>query len=121
VEVRTTSTSRRSIFAKELALIKRAAGDEAYWAAVITSNMQLQLQIHLSDGQTEATTWSFADTQRIADKLEKEIYGSTSNEQKWCKEELSIRLIEFKDWWEIMGIQALRTTNKISPYVLDIQ
>jgi hypothetical protein len=38
------------------------------------------------------------------------IYGNTSNEQEQFKIKFPIRLIEFEDWWETIGIQALRKT-----------
>jgi len=59
----------------------------------MTADKRLEFRICLSDDETEATTWSFADTERVANQLEKEIYGITSNEQKWFKKEFSIRLI----------------------------
>jgi hypothetical protein len=39
-----------------------AAKNKAYMAANITANKRQQVQIRLSDAETEATTWSFADT-----------------------------------------------------------
>jgi len=74
----------------------------------MTADKQLQLRLRLSDAETESTTWSLADTERISIQLEREIYGITSNEQKGFKTEFSIRLIEFEAWWETIGIQALR-------------
>jgi hypothetical protein len=88
--------------------MKPAAEDEAYGAANMTADKRLQFQIRLSDAETEATTWSLADTERVTNQLEREIYGITSNEQKRFKTEFSIRLIEFEAWWETIGIQALR-------------
>jgi hypothetical protein len=95
-EVVTMSTGPRSKFAKELALMKSAAEDEAYRAANMTANKQPQFPIPISNGETEATTWLMADTERVTDQLEREIYGITSNEHKRCKHELSICLIEFE-------------------------
>jgi len=109
-EVRTKVTSPRSNFAKELALKKTATEDEAYGVANMTANKRLQFRIHLSDAETEATTWSLADTERITNQVEREIYGITSNEQNRFKTEFSICLIEFEAWWETIGFQALRKT-----------
>jgi len=106
-EVRNKATGPRSKFAKDLALIKAAAEDEAYGAANMTANKRLQFQIHLSAAETEATTWSLADMERVTNQLEREIYFITSNEQKRFKTEFSICLIEFEAWWETMRIQAL--------------
>jgi len=109
-EVGTKGTGPRSKFAKQLALLKTAADDEVYGAANKTADKRLQFQIHLSDAETDATTWSLADTERVTNELEREIYGITSNEQKRFKKEFSIRMIEFEAWWETIDIQALRKT-----------
>ena len=109
-EVGTKGTGPRSKFAKQLALMKTAAEDEVYGAANMTADKRLQFQIRLSDAETDATTWSLADTERVTNQLEREIYGITSNEQKRFKKEFSIRMIEFEAWWETLGIQALRKT-----------
>jgi len=61
-EVRTKATGPRSIFAKQLALMKTAAEDEAYGAGNMSADMRLQFQIRLSDPGAEATTWCLADT-----------------------------------------------------------
>jgi hypothetical protein len=98
-EVGTKATSPRSNFAKDLALMKAAAEDKAYGAANMTADKQLQFPIPLSDAETDATTWSLADTKRITIQVERAIYGITSNEQKWFKNKFSIRLIEFEAWW----------------------
>jgi hypothetical protein len=109
-EVGTKGTGPRSKFAKQLALMKTAAEDEVYGAANMTADKRLQFQICLSDAETDATTWSLADTERVTNQLEREIYGITSNEQKRFKKEFSIPMIEFEAWWETIGIQALRKT-----------
>jgi hypothetical protein len=101
-------TSPRSKFAKELALMNAAAKDKAYGATNMTADNRLQFQIRLSYAETETATWSSADTERVTNKLEREIYDITSIEQKRFKTEFSIRLIEFEYWWETIGIQALR-------------
>jgi len=109
-EVGTKAIGPRSKFAKQLALKKTAAEDEANGAANMTANKRLQFQIRLSDAETEATTWSLAGMERVTNQLEREIYGITLNEQKWFKTEFSIRMIEFESWLETIGIQALRKT-----------
>ena len=45
--------------------MKTAAEDEAYRAANMTTYKRLQFHNRLSDGGTEATTWSLADTERV--------------------------------------------------------
>jgi len=64
-EVRTKATGLRCKFAKDLALLKAAAEDEAYGAANMTADKRLQFQICQSDAETEATTWSLADMERV--------------------------------------------------------
>ena len=76
-EVGTKATGPRSKFSKELALKTIAAEDEAYGAANMTTEKRLQFQIRLSDAETEATTWSLADIQRVTNQLERVIYGIT--------------------------------------------
>ena len=97
-------------FSKELALKKTAAEDEAYGVANMTADKQLQFLICLSDAETEAMTWSLADTECVTNQLKRETYSITSNEQNRFKTEFSIHLIEFEAWWETIGIQALRET-----------
>jgi len=109
-EVGTKATDPRSIFAKELALRKAAAEDEAYGAANMTADKRLQFQNRLSDAETKATSWSLADSERVTNQLEREIYGITSNEQMRFKKEFSLHWIEFEAWWETISIQALRKT-----------
>jgi len=107
-EVGTEALAPRSKLAEDLALMKAATEDEAYGAANMTADKQLQFQIRLSDAEAEATTWSFANTEQVTNQLEREIYGITWNEQKRFKMEFSIRLIEFEAWWQTIGIQAVR-------------
>jgi hypothetical protein len=95
-EVGTKATGPRCNFAKELALKITAAEDEASGAANITADKRLQFQLRVSDAETDATTWTFADTEHVAIQLEREIYGITSNEQKRFRTEISIPLIEFE-------------------------
>ena len=108
-EVKTKATGPGSNFSKELALKTTAVEDEAYRVANMTADKRLQFQLHIHDAETEALTWSVADTERVTIQLEREIYGITSNEQKRFKTEFSIRLIEFEPWWETFVIQALQT------------
>ena len=72
-EVGTKVTSPRSKFAKDLALMKAAAEDEAYGAANMTADKRLHFQIRLSDAETEATTWNLAATERVTIQLERKI------------------------------------------------
>jgi len=106
------TTGPRSTFTKQLALMKTAAKDEAYGVANMTTDRQLQFLNHLSNTDTETTTWSLADTEHVTVQLEREMYGITSNEQKRFKKEFSIRLIEFEACWEIISIEALWKTIK---------
>jgi hypothetical protein len=109
-EVGTKATGPRSTFAKKLAQMKTAAEEEVYGAVNMTADKREEFQVRLSDAETEATTWSIADTDRIVSQLEREIYGITSNEQMRFKKEFSIRLIEFEAWWQAIGVQELRKT-----------
>ena len=76
----------------------------------MTADKHVGFQVHLSDAETEATTWSIADMDCIANQLEREIYRITWNEQTRSKKELSIRLIECEAWWKEIGIQEQRKT-----------
>jgi len=109
-EVGTKATGPRSTFAKTLAQMKTAAEEEVYGAANITADKRVEFQVRQSDAETEATSWSIADTDPIGNQLEKEIYSITSKDQMSSKKELSIRLIEFEVWWKAIGVQELRKT-----------
>jgi len=109
-EVGTKASGPRSTFTAELALRIAAAEDKAYGAANMTADKWLRLQICLADAETEVTTWSLADTERVTNQLERQIYGITSNEEKQFKKEFSIRLMELEAWWETFRIQALWNT-----------
>jgi hypothetical protein len=76
----------------------------------MTADQRLQFQICLSVPETDTTTWSLADTERVTNQLEREIYVITSNEQKRFRTEFSIHLIEFEAWWETISIQVLWKT-----------
>jgi hypothetical protein len=80
-EVGTKATGPRSTFAKKLAQMKTAAKQEVYGAVNMTADKREEFQVCLSDTETEATTWSITDTDRIVRQLEREMYGITSNEQ----------------------------------------
>jgi hypothetical protein len=45
--------------------------------ANITTDKRLQVPIGLSDAETEATTWSLADTEQVTNQLGREIHGIT--------------------------------------------
>ena len=92
----TNATGPRTIFTKQLALMKTAAEVEAHRVANMTANKWLQFQNRLSAAETEATTRCLADMEGITIQLERENYGITSNEQKRFKKEFFIRMIEFE-------------------------
>jgi len=109
-EVGTNATGPRSTFTKTLAQMNAAAEEEGYGAANMTADKRVEFQVCLSDAETEATTLSIADTDRIANHLEGAIYGVTSNKQMRFKTEFSIRLIEFEACSQAIGIQELQET-----------
>jgi len=109
-QVATKAAGLRRIFAKILAQTKTAAEHEGYGVANMTADNRVAFQVHLTDDQTKATTWSIADTDRVANQLEWEIYGITSNGQMRFKKELSIRMIAFGSWWKAIGVQELAKT-----------
>ena len=76
----------------------------------MTADEGVQSQICLSDAEIEATTWSNADTDRVVNQLEREIYSITSREQMRFTKEYSIRLVDFKPWLQAIGMQELRKT-----------
>jgi len=120
-EVGTKATGHRCKFAKELALNKTAAEDEAHGAANKTADERLQFQGCLSDAEAEALTWNLADMERVSTQLPREINGITSNEQKRFKTEFSIRLIVFEDWRGTIGIQVVGKPLNSTWYISDIQ
>jgi len=111
-EVGTKATCPRSIFAKKLAQMKTAAEEEVYGAVNMTADKPVEFQTRPSDAETEATTLSIADIDHIVSKLEREIYGITSNEQRRFKHGLSICLIESEAWGQAIGVQEFRKTIK---------
>ena len=76
----------------------------------MTADKHVKFQVHPSDGETEATTWSIADMDRITNELKREIHGITSNEKKWFNKELSICLIKFEAWWMALCVLEIQTT-----------
>ena len=90
--------------------MQTAAEEEVYGVANMTANMSVEFHVCLSDAETEATTWSIADTDPVWNQLEREIHGVTSNRHMLFKLELSIRLIVFDAWWKAIGIQELSRT-----------
>jgi len=76
----------------------------------MSTDKRLGFHIHLSDAETEAKTWSWADSECVTNQLEREIYGITSNEQMRFKREFSPCWTKFEAWWETIGIQALQKT-----------
>jgi len=111
-DVGTKATGPRSIFAKKLAEMKTTAEEEAYRAVNMTANKSVQFQVCQSDAEIEATTGSIADTNRVVNQLEREIYGITSNDQMQSTKEFSIRLVKFEAWWQAIGVQELRKPIK---------
>jgi len=120
-EVGTQAIDPRSIFAKEHALMKTTTDDEAYGVANMTTDKWQQVQIHVCDLETVATTWSLAGTERVTNQLEWEINSITSNEYNIFNQECSICSIEFEAWWETIGIR--RSTKPFNNvwYIPDIQ
>jgi len=76
----------------------------------MSADKRVDFRVHLCDAETEATTWSITDTDRVANRLKREIYGIASNEQMRFMKELSICMIEFEAWWKAIGSQEIRKT-----------
>ena len=114
-KVETKGTAPRSTFPKKLVQMKTAAKEEVYGEANMTTNQCMDFQVRLSNAENEAAIWSIADMDRIANQLEREIYGITSNEEMHFKKQLSIRLIKFEDSWKAIGIQELRKAIEQHP------
>jgi hypothetical protein len=72
------------------------AEEEVYGAVDMPADKHAEFQVHLSNAETEATTWSIPHTDRIVSQLDRAIYGITSNEEMRFKKEFSIHLIEFE-------------------------
>jgi len=65
----------------------------------MTANKGVEFQGCLSYAETEATTWSIAYTDCIANQLQRDIYGITSKDQIQFKKKFSIPWVEFEAWW----------------------
>jgi len=59
--------------AKKLAQLKTTAEEEVYGAVNTTADKRVGFQVCLFDAQTEATTWSIDDTDRIVSQRGREI------------------------------------------------
>jgi len=94
--------------------MKTAADEQVYVAVKMTTKKGVEFQVRLFDAETEATTWSIADTDCIVSQLERETHDITTNEQIRFIKELSIHLIQFKAWWQAIGTQELRKTSERS-------
>jgi len=64
----------------------------------MSADKHVWFPVRLFDSETDATTWSITDMHQVANQLEREIYGITSNELMRFKKELSISVIEFEAW-----------------------
>jgi len=90
--------------------MKIAAEKEVYGTANMTAAKIVEIQVGLSDAQTETTTWSIAVTDWVANQLQRVIHGVTSDEQIWFNKKLFTSWIECKAGWMAIGIQELRKT-----------
>jgi hypothetical protein len=87
-----------------------AAKEEVYGAVNMTANKGMEFLVSQTNTKTEDTTWSIAHNDCMVSQLEREIYGITSNMQMQFKKDLSICLIEFEPWRQVIRIQQLRKT-----------
>jgi len=87
-----------------------AAKEEGYAVANMIADKCVDFQVRLSDAETDAITLSSADTAHLLNQLGREIYCIISTTQMQFKSTLSICLIEFEDWWKVIGVQELRKT-----------
>jgi len=90
--------------------MKTAAEEDVCGALNMAAEKRVESQVHLSDVETEATTWNIADTDCMVSQLERDINHITSNQQMRFNKELSIRMIKFEAWWQAFGVQELWTT-----------
>jgi len=88
--------------------MKTAAEEKAYGAVNMTADKRVQFLVCLSDAEIEATPWSIADTDRVVNQLEREIYGITLKDQMQFTKEFSIPLVKFEAWWQAISVQELR-------------
>jgi len=73
--------------------MRNAAEKQVYGVVNIRADKRMEFQVHLSDAETQATTWSITDRNYIVSQLQREIHAITSNKQMRLRNELSIRLI----------------------------
>jgi hypothetical protein len=71
----------------------------------MTADNHVEFHVHLSNAETEATTWSMADTDRIVSQLAREMSGITSNKHMQFQNKPSIGLIKFKAWRKAISVQ----------------
>jgi hypothetical protein len=109
-EVATKATGSRSIFAKKLVQMKTAAEEEAYRAVNITADKRVQFQDCLSNAEIESTIRRIADTDRVVNLLQREVYCITPNDQMQFTKEFSICFAECEAWWPAIGVQELWKT-----------
>jgi len=105
-------TGHRSTFAKKPAQLKTAAEEDVYDAANMTADKGVKFQVRPSDAETDTTALSIANMDCIANQLEREIDGITSNEQMCLKKKLFIRLIQFEAWGKAIGVQELQRNHQ---------
>jgi len=106
------ATGPTSTFTQKVAQMKSSAEEVVYWVVNMTTEKGVEIQIRLSDAETEATTWYIADTDRIVSQLDRQSDGIPLNEQMKLEKEQSIRTIEFTAWWQAVGVQELWETIK---------
>jgi len=73
----------------------------------MATDKRVQFEDFLSDAELEATTWSIADTDRVVNQLEREIYAITLKDQMQFIKKFSICLVQFEAWWQAIGVQDL--------------
>jgi hypothetical protein len=83
---------------KKLTQMNTTEETMVYGVANITTDKRAEFQVHLSDGETEPTICRIDDTDCLANQVEIEICGISSNGQMLFKMELSICLITFEAW-----------------------
>lgn len=85
---------------------------DANGQAQMTTDKWLKFQMSLSDVETEAMTWSIADTEYGTDQQESGMYEIYLNLQKCIRNTLFICIIKIDTWWETIGIGVLWTMCK---------
>jgi len=109
-EVGTEVTGPSTILAKTLAQMKSAVKEESYGVVNMTTDKRVQFQVCLSNAEIEATTCSIADTDRVVNHLEWEIYGITSKDQMGFMKEFCICLGKFEARCQPISVQELQKT-----------